>query len=202
MDFIGKFFQLVGEIYTFPFRVPEIDKYHYYSHSKQLTVSIVTGLIIYGITAVVLGALLVWAYRRIQWRRNRQHCQHSECGHQWTTHISDDHNDPNCMPGQPCCDDCQVRHEEEAVKRRAEAEPLRQCVYGHGNMEKVIVDGDMVIDKCKICGGVWLDSDELDRIEHRVRREGYDEGRNDREAANASSAAIAGSIAAGIAINN
>jgi Zn-finger nucleic acid-binding protein len=202
VDFIGRFFHLVGKIYTFPFHVSELEGYHYASHSKKLTIAIGSGVIIYGITAAVLMALLVWGYHRMQWRRNRQHCQHSECGHQWTTHISDDHDGLNCMPGQPCCEDCQIRHEEEAVKRRAEAEPRRQCVHGHGDMEKVIVDGDMVIDRCKICGGVWLDGDELDRIERRVRREGYDEGRHDREAANVSSAVIASSVAAGISINN
>jgi Zn-finger nucleic acid-binding protein len=196
VDIIGKFFTLVGKIYTFPLHWGDNATY---TGSPHWLPTVFFGAIIYGVTAVVLIALLVWAYRRIMWYRNRRPCQHHECGHQWTTHISDG-SDPGCVAGQPCCWDCQYRHEDEAIERRAKAEPRRKCFHGHGEMEKVIVE-DMIIDRCGSCGSAWLDGDELERIEQRVHDEGYDEGRYDRESAS-SSAAIAGGVAAGIAISN
>lgn len=171
MDIIGKFIELVKEIYTFPFNWNE----GMIPSESDWILSVIFGVLIYGGTAVVVLLILSWIYEEVYWYRHRQHCQHEECGHQWTTNVSNDDNDPNCKARQPCCCECRERHEKEAIQRRAENEPSIECPHGHGKMQKRIVNEDIILDRCEQCGGSWIEAIELKRIEDDSFEQGYNE---------------------------
>lgn len=197
MDIIGKFIELVGKIYTFPLNWNEEASFD----GPDWIFTAFVGALIYGITAIVLICILVSLYHKIEWYRLRRPCQHDECGHQWTMNVSDDESDPNCMVGQPCCEECQERHEEEAIQRRAESEPRFDCPHGHGKMQKLIVNGDVILDNCKQCGGFWIEGNELKRIEDDSFHQGYREGYDQREAENAAMTTVIVASAASSSIN-
>jgi hypothetical protein len=52
-----------------------------------------------------------------------------------------------------------LRAEAEAAGR----EPARQCPLGHGTLTEVR-HGEVVIDRCETCGGIWLDAGELELL--------------------------------------
>ncbi len=60
----------------------------------------------------------------------------------------------------PTCEAC-----ERDIKTRleADAEEKRPCPLDRATMEKEVV-GDIVIDRCPTCKGVWLDGGELEQI--------------------------------------
>lgn len=58
----------------------------------------------------------------------------------------------------PICDDC-------VLKQRAQNEPKRNCPVDNSLMEKDYYnDGDIFIDRCPKCQGVWLESDKFETI--------------------------------------
>lgn len=66
--------------------------------------------------------------------------------------------------GSPNCAACQ---EEIRVKLQADNEALRSCPVDGSRMAKEVAHV-IVIDRCPTCGGVWLDTGELDRIKDEV----------------------------------
>lgn len=60
------------------------------------------------------------------------------------------------VQGLPTCDNC-------ATLQAAEQESPRHCLACEAVMEKQLVR-QVVIDKCTSCGGVWLDSGELELV--------------------------------------
>ncbi len=58
--------------------------------------------------------------------------------------------------GQLTCTDCRV-----AILK--EREPLRECPVDGHQMEK-LASGEIIIDRCPGCSGIWLDADELEAI--------------------------------------
>lgn len=162
-DFLLSYFQLQPEYLT-----GETDWF--------LTISIwFVGLVVLGCILAPIFFAVCFAWRKAMWIAKRERCQHGECGHQWTLEVAEDEY-PSCIVGKPCCNDCFDRHEGDAFLRRVEAEPVYNCVDGHGPMQKVVVEalnGKIVIDECGQCGGVWLDRHELDAIERLAERRGY-----------------------------
>lgn len=63
--------------------------------------------------------------------------------------------------GRPVCPDCEI----ELVMER---EKKTECPIDHVTMEKEIIDGEIIIDRCPKCGGVWLSSGELDLIKENL----------------------------------
>lgn len=59
--------------------------------------------------------------------------------------------------GKPFCGDCAQIEEAEKTEK------IVHCPHCKSKMSKKIVEG-ITIDKCPKCHGVWLDSDELDKI--------------------------------------
>lgn len=53
------------------------------------------------------------------------------------------------------------------AKRAAEglprAEGARPCPLGHGPLAQVAL-GDVIVDRCEQCRGIWLDEGELERL--------------------------------------
>ncbi len=58
--------------------------------------------------------------------------------------------------GRPTCSECKVA----LLKER---EPLRTCPVDGTSMDK-IASGELIIDRCPQCSGVWLDADELEAV--------------------------------------
>ena len=56
--------------------------------------------------------------------------------------------------GVPTCEECEL-------KDRAKVEKSRQCPIDSNVMKKEVVH-NVIIDRCKKCGGIWLDGDELE----------------------------------------
>jgi hypothetical protein len=70
--------------------------------------------------------------------------------------------------GVPTCDDCERR-------LRAAPETPRLCPTDRAEMLKEVVAG-VVIDRCPVCHGVWLDSGELHLLREAARGEGAARG--------------------------
>jgi Zn-finger nucleic acid-binding protein len=51
----------------------------------------------------------------------------------------------------------------EEQQAQAEEAKLLQCPRGDGKMETVAFEG-VEIDRCNVCGGVWLDKGELEQL--------------------------------------
>ncbi len=68
--------------------------------------------------------------------------------------------------GLPTCDACrgQIELEVEASK-----EAQRSCPVDGGGMEKQIVS-NIIVDRCRACGGVWLDGGELELLKETVEQ--------------------------------
>ena len=63
---------------------------------------------------------------------------------------------------KPICSDCEI-------KKRMSGEAVRNCpVDGMSMKKEVLVDGDIIIDRCPSCCGVWLDKNELETIKEKV----------------------------------
>lgn len=131
------------------------------------------GLIIYVITALVIFLIAVRARDEFQWRRNREHCQHCD---EWTVELGNGDN-PGCLDGQACCDECYERHIDEAVERRAETEPRIDCPHCAQLMDKAI-EHRIILDVC-VCGAVFLSPQELEHLEALASEMGYDNGFKD-----------------------
>jgi hypothetical protein len=56
--------------------------------------------------------------------------------------------------GLPTCEECEL-------KVKAKGEKLRKCPIDSTLMKKEVVH-KVIIDRCKKCGGVWLDGDEIE----------------------------------------
>lgn len=199
-DFIKDFFMFPIEQWT----GTECDSYYNsdgeycYNSDPDYVVAIASGIGVLLVTLATL-ALLYWiatiVYRRYEFYRYAQPCQHIECGHQRTLWTSGgDH--VGCIEDEYCCEDCDCRHETDKIRRQADNEPKRPCLHDadHGFMEKIIVLGDVIIDKCGICGSVWLDTDEIEKIKQNSYDEGYSSGRS-----SGSNTGLATGIAIGIA---
>lgn len=66
--------------------------------------------------------------------------------------------------GLPTCDDCEQR-------LRAAPETPRLCPADATDMLKQVVHG-VVIDRCPVCRGVWLDAGELQLVREAAQSEG------------------------------
>jgi hypothetical protein len=68
----------------------------------------------------------------------------------------------------PTCADCRL-------KILIEREPERFCPVDGAKMEKS-VSGEIIIDRCPKCNGVWLDAGELETIKQIASDEGMGNG--------------------------
>jgi hypothetical protein len=68
------------------------------------------------------------------------------------------------LDGVPTCEDCERR-------LRAAHETPRLCPTDRAEMVKEVVAG-VVIDRCPVCRGVWLDAGELQLVRDAARGEG------------------------------
>jgi hypothetical protein len=55
-------------------------------------------------------------------------------------------------------------------------EPKRNCPVDGAEMQKEILVGLVLIDRCASCGGTWFDKDELDVIKKRAEDEAWNKG--------------------------
>jgi hypothetical protein len=62
--------------------------------------------------------------------------------------------------GVPTCEECEL-------KDKAKVEKPRQCPIDSNVMKKEVVR-NVIIDRCKKCGGVWLDGGELEVIKKAI----------------------------------
>lgn len=51
------------------------------------------------------------------------------------------------------------------AERKVQVDVLLECPHDGNAMEKHVVD-DVVVDRCKSCGGTWFDAKELRRVTH------------------------------------
>jgi len=57
---------------------------------------------------------------------------------------------------------------------KIEEERIRICPHSRHRMKKKVIYKNIIIDKCPVCGGVWLDSGELDKIKKYAEADGSD----------------------------
>ena len=62
--------------------------------------------------------------------------------------------------GVPTCEEC-------ALKDQAKVEKSRKCPIDSNVMKKEVIH-NVIIDRCKKCGGIWLDGDELKVIKKAI----------------------------------
>jgi Zn-finger nucleic acid-binding protein len=60
------------------------------------------------------------------------------------------------------CPDCS------SMLQKAKAEPKRRCLQDDTEMQKDLI-GNVIIDRCSACGGVWLDGGEMDAIKENLQ---------------------------------
>ena len=125
MDFLGTLFfailNAIATIYLAPLDML-INPYD--------NVELVMGLFFLLLIYIPTGLALLWAVVKfcewVRWRVKRQQCQHKECGQQWTTGVRHG-NRIGCRNEQPCCSDCDDRHDDEDAQRAADAEKRIKC---------------------------------------------------------------------------
>jgi len=71
----------------------------------------------------------------------------------------------NAYQDAPTCEACVTELE---TRLAAASEETRLCPLDKTAMEKEIVAGSVVIDRCGTCKGVWLDDDELGQIRRSI----------------------------------
>src|ERR1051326_2835750 len=59
-----------------------------------------------------------------------------------------------------------------AIKLDPNSEPKRICPHDGSEMRKEVVQDQVMIDRCNLCGGVWLDAGELEVIRKLAGKEG------------------------------
>ena len=60
---------------------------------------------------------------------------------------------------RPICNECEILS-------RVESEPARICPVDQATMAKeVLLEGDLIIDRCPVCKGVWLDHEEIEIVQ-------------------------------------
>jgi hypothetical protein len=52
-------------------------------------------------------------------------------------------------------------------------DPKRRCPVDGSEMDKRIVGGVALLDKCLSCGGVWFDNDELPIVNHLIKQQAF-----------------------------
>jgi hypothetical protein len=83
------------------------------------------------------------------------------------------------------CPTCDSERKRKSAEERLEDEPLRACVTCATTMGKVLLPnklvpgGWLIVDRCPDGHGVWLDADELDRVQGASYEDGYKEGFDD-----------------------
>lgn len=190
MESIGTFFKW---LFTLP-----LDQY-WYDGERDWFATIFFGTIIYGITGLIVGIAADYARRKITWLTKRQHCQHAECGNQWTMDVNDTQQ-PNCYVERACCSSCQERHYDEARQREADGEQKLDCPHGCGKMEKDIID-DVIHDICPTCDFVGLGSDELQQVKQIAYDQGHARGYSEGKASGRNQGLATG-VAVGMIIDS
>ncbi len=69
--------------------------------------------------------------------------------------------------GVPTCEECEL-------KDRAKVEKSLQCPIDSNVMKKEVVH-NVIIDRCKKCGGIWLDGDELEVMKKAIESDAGDD---------------------------
>ena len=59
--------------------------------------------------------------------------------------------------GNPSCPECRMNI-------LCSREPLRYCPVDGSQLIKAYNEHEVIIDRCKVCNGIWLDANELDAI--------------------------------------
>lgn len=198
----SKFIDIVVAIYTFPVYTwrggctdgskpvgesmfgPQCETGFYQSSEKVAAVFI--GIVIYGITIIVLLLVTAWVWDEVKWLRNRQRCQHCE---RWTVEASDGSN-PGCIDGQACCDDCYEQHLDEAIERRAQTEARIECPHCGQQMDK-LVEHRTILDVC-VCGAVFLSPEEFEHLQALASERGYDDGYQDGKSVGSTNGMLVG----------
>jgi hypothetical protein len=67
----------------------------------------------------------------------------------------------NTYENAPTCEACAKEIE---TRLSAASEQTRPCPLDKTTMEKEVVGGSIVIDRCPTCKGIWLDAGELEQI--------------------------------------
>lgn len=127
----------------------------------------IVSTVLVGVVLVIVAGLVIlplhWAFGQIKWLSERKHCQHAECGHQWTTAVSSEAT-AHCSGGYPCCSDCRRRHS-------TDDEQQYDCPRDGVKMNKVITN-QIIRDVCPSCKFILLDEDELAAIEQAMYERG------------------------------
>lgn len=157
-----------------------------YYREPDIGLGAFAGFIIYGVTLLVLVLITTWVWGEIQWRRNRQKCQHCN---EWTVEVGDGKY-PSCLDGHACCDDCYEGHIDQAVEHRAETEPRIQCPHCGQQMDKT-VQHRTILDVCT-CGAVFLSPEEFNHLQDLASERGYDDGYSDGKSAGSTNGLLVG----------
>lgn len=198
LDFFANVLHFIAMLYSFPIRswqggcsdgsapvsggvwAPQACESGFYVQSDKF-IAIFSGLIVYGITLLLLALVGSITYDRLQWLRTRVRCQ--VCG-KWTDEMGTAVV-PECKQEMGCCGNCHDQHLNLAVERHAQGEPRYNCPACTSPMDKRI-ENRIIIDVCKnnACGGIFLSPDELEGLKDLAEDLGYSEGK-DVGAANA-----------------
>ena len=169
-------------------------EYCYQTEPDKLT-AIFGGFLVSCLVLVVLVLAVMaiigisgWLKKSYRHARYAVPCQHAECGHRQT--VETGKGEPGCIGGAPCCGNCSWRHHKDALHRQANDEPKRQCMHGHGNMQKIIMADTLVIDECAVCHSVWLDRTEMAKVKEMSYDDGYSAGRSAASAQSSSNFAV------------
>lgn len=71
--------------------------------------------------------------------------------------------------GERICNSC-------AIAQRIAAEKVLPCPRSHSQLEKQVIEGDIIIDRCAVCHGVWFDAEELQKIREILKSQGQSSG--------------------------
>lgn len=113
------------------------------------------GMIICGAMFYVFVALFPWPWLR------RRIC--TDCNENKTPNIDGERLD--------LCVQCKRKHLEKKLLGKASSQPLLNCPFDGEVMGKfVLSESEIVIDKCKKCGCVILEKDEIKELEQRLKQ--------------------------------
>ena len=138
-----------------------------YDFFGKVIACLLTFLVLAVAVAIVLAVLglIGWIFEQIEWYRNRRRCTHCK---EWTTDYSEG-DFAECPRGQVCCSSCTFQH-------MMDNEPKITCPIGGEVMDKFNINDEIIADVCPEGHGIWLGTDELDRVKGIAYSNGHSDG--------------------------
>ena len=96
-----------------------------------------------------------------------EYCVRCGAGYKWEQMTSTPEGDLFCPT---CWKQLEAKNEENKNEEK------RKCPVEGAEMQKRLIAEAVLIDRCPVCGGVWLDKGELEVMQEKSKEDGWSDG--------------------------